>query len=790
LPEQKFQILLIKYNIVQNKFISLLLCFLFPNCITAQVKEGPPCDIKAYIIDKETGNSIPNAALFYTVSDNTVIMLYSKADGYFEITDFKSQSISIHIPGYKDELLMPDDFCNRICFFYAECDAQTLPAAQVTGFKNESTSLSVPASIGTISSGLLQQTDRTSLQNAFNTIPGVSFESRGYGGSSRINIRGSALRSPTAVRNIKMYLEGIPLTSPDGQSPLELIDANDIASVEVIKGPAGSVWGSGNGGVLLIKPQKANVGSSAVKVGGMAGAYGILRQNTSIEVGLKKTALRLSYNFQRNNGYRAQESNNKNQINLFADHYINEKHKLFFYGTYYEGSWDLPGSLNSTQVNDNPRQAVQFSIDNNAHVWRKRLMSGVSHRWHLTSKLTAETAVYYYHTDKENPYGTSVGNNGFKDELADGTGLRTNWTYAKNLNENNSVKVNFGGEIQNEKYSIQEYKLSNAQRGDFKYQYNVNFLNWQTFVSADWKLLDRLIINTGVSVTQSLQKVEGNNSSAFIYDTTASWKVQFLPRIAASYAVNKALYLFAGRSYGNSNPTIFEMVDYENNQYNLKLLPENGVNDEIGVKMDFIEKQIQIEVNYYRYQLTNAILAQVDSVTEATVYRNTGSTKQSGIEWRVIKNWKFNKSGMGLKIWSAGTISNYLFKEYNIAEISYKDKKIPGVPQATSSNGLSISFKEIVGLDVMHYWYDKAPLNNQNSAWSNPYHLINIQGRGKINFNKHLILELYAGLNNILDTQYSSFYQLNSGSSKFYNPSPRRNFYGGFQLSFKFANRS
>ncbi|MFM1999214.1 MAG: hypothetical protein RL204_1161, partial [Bacteroidota bacterium] len=138
-------------------------------------------------------------------------------------------------------------------------------------------------SVGIVHERQLKGNDQTSLQNALNTVPGVTMESRGYGGSQRINVRGSFLRSPFAVRNIKLYVEGIPMSSPDGTTPLEVIDAFDITGIEVVKGPNGSYTGSGTSGVIYMRLAKANPKRKvSFKHSTLFGSYGMKREATAI----------------------------------------------------------------------------------------------------------------------------------------------------------------------------------------------------------------------------------------------------------------------------------------------------------------------------------------------------------------------------------------------------------------------------------------------------------------------------------------------------------------------------
>jgi iron complex outermembrane recepter protein len=287
--------------------------------------------------------------------------------------------------------------------------ASSVLGTTVVAFRNNRSNLSTPGTIGLISGVLLNATDQTSLQNALNTIPGVQMDSRGYGGSQRINIRGSFLRSPTAVRNIRMYMNGIPLASPDGTAPLELMDAWDIGRIEVIKGPAGSLWGSGTGGVLLISPKKATKEGWNVAHQQMHGMFGLQRYTQAVEWKKGSWNMRLSHVYQDNDGYRLQEFNRKHQVSLSLHWDATEKLSYFLYATAYTGHLGLPGALNSNLAEVNPTSANSFSLTNNASLYRSRALAGLSQTWQVSTQWRNTTSVYAVTSDKRNPYGTQRG---------------------------------------------------------------------------------------------------------------------------------------------------------------------------------------------------------------------------------------------------------------------------------------------------------------------------------------------------------------------------------------------
>ena len=121
----------------------------------------------------------------------------------------------------------------------------------VTGYEGNRSVMETPGAITNVDAALVGGFDEGSLLYGLNTVPGVRIEQRAPG-SYRVAIRGSSLRAPFGVRNVKVYWNGIPFTEPSGSTPLNLLDVINMQEVEVIRGPAGSIYGAGNGGALLL----------------------------------------------------------------------------------------------------------------------------------------------------------------------------------------------------------------------------------------------------------------------------------------------------------------------------------------------------------------------------------------------------------------------------------------------------------------------------------------------------------------------------------------------------------
>ncbi|MCC6600261.1 MAG: TonB-dependent receptor plug domain-containing protein [Crocinitomicaceae bacterium] len=682
-------------------------------------------------------------------------------------------------------------------------DPFEMSSVQIVAFNNRKTNASTPGTFGIVSNTVLNGNDQSSLQNALNTIPGVEMESRGYGGSQRINIRGSFLRSPFAIRNVKIYLDGIPLSSPDGTSPLELIDASDIENIEVIKGPAGSVWGSGIGGVLLLNGRRPILYQSSLRHSELVGEYGFYRSLTSSEISKGKFSLRVSHNYQQNAGYRKQEFNRKQQVSLFAGYNLSEKISWLLYGTYYNGQWALPGSLNADEAKENPTMANLFSKKNNASVYRERITTGVSQTWKISGRMKNVTALYQSTTQKYNPYGTSPFSNGFKDEAANGWGGRTEFSGNIIARQHFEWKTGAGAEIQWEHFDITETENDGGLPGTHKYSYLTKYKCGFGFITSDLSFFNRLFLTSSVSANKTIHVIDGYGADYFPSDTTAAGNIVLLPRTGISIRIDSLIFLHGSISSGISQPTVFEQLDVQ--YFNTlsgdfiknSIAPERGINYEGGMKGTEYRTGVQLEITLYDMELRNAILPYSENIyamgdtIEITRYSNSGATRQRGLEASLRKTF-FRREGKGmnaLELWTNLSHTFNTFGNYILESMQLENNYLPGTPRNTGSSGITVrAWNHRFVWNLTEYWFDKAPLNVENTVWSSPYHLINT----RIDFhfsdvlNLPLNVDIFAGGNNLLNISYTSFYQLNATDGRYYNPSPLLNFYGGIGVKWTF----
>jgi len=694
----------------------------------------------------------------------------------------------------------------------------SLSTAIVYGYLSPTTNASTPGSFGLIRRNMLIASDELSLQQAINTIPGVSMESRGYGGSQRIQIRGSFLRAPFAVRNVKLYMNGIPLSSPDGTAPLELVDIADVSSLEVVKGPAGSAWGSGTGGVVLFRAMEAERGARVLTHSQLYGAFGIRRFHTAANVAGAKAGIRLAHIYQENDGYRRQEFNRKHQVTLTAWYAPSSKWRLFNYTTWYTGHWALPGSLDALQVATDPTQAVAWSEQNNASVYRNRVFTGNSAVYKPNDRSALTIAVYLNSTTKFNPYGTSPFFNGFKDEGAGGAGTRVSYSHDFRLGRLWKLNTQAGAEVQAESFYLHEFRNSGGLPGDHVYSYETHYLDATGFALADATWKGRVRLHAGLSGGETTHRITAIAANYTSSDSVAAWGMRWLPRAGLAMRIDSSTWLNASISQGISNPTIFEQTDpavmYPGQGALVnRLRPERGTNYEAGIKGSLFRTGIEFELNAYLFTLGNIILPYPDSIPspdgsgellEYTRYRNGGATRQRGVEAVLRRSTplgRTNRRGV-LHLHLAYTLLNYRFDGYEGNGIDWTGNRLPGAAlHSTTAFVQYVSRSGRFRASVQHNWNDRMPLNNANTSWLESWHLLSSRvdvsllqfRRGPYHWVRALItgdespppsvVFVFFGVNNALNSQYTSFPNLNDPRGRYYNPAPPMNFFAGFRLN-------
>src|SRR5687767_9873492 len=155
------------------------------------------------------------------------------------------------------------------------------------------------------------RTNKLSFLHGFNSVAGVRMEERSPG-SYRINIRGSSLRSPFGVRNVKVYWNNIPITDPGGNTYFNQFAHNNFSYLEIFKGPASSMYGAGTGGLILMHNMDRWQPGASLEY--MTGSYNLQNVLASARFGKGENKNQFTYAHNQSDGYRVQTAMRRDNI--------------------------------------------------------------------------------------------------------------------------------------------------------------------------------------------------------------------------------------------------------------------------------------------------------------------------------------------------------------------------------------------------------------------------------------------------------------------------------------------
>lgn len=641
--------------------------------------------------------------------------------------------------------------------------------------------LKLPASAAVIDSTILSSNATSTLLQPVNTIPGVRMEERSPG-SYRLSIRGSLLRSPFGIRNVKIYIDEIPLTDAGGNTYLNLIDVSAINRIEILKGPDGSLFGANSGGVVRLFTMSEN-DSTVVKGSFSYGTYNSIHASAGGKLLLKKNQLSVNAALQQSDGYRRNSSLDRKYVQLNNNYHYSDKGTLKLLLFYSDLHYHTPGGLTLTQYENDPvaaRPATPFipgAEEQHAGVMNKTIFGGITNELQLSSQVKHVLSFFASHTDFENPF---IINYEVRDEL--NGGIRT-WLQIKNSEAGHfKWKINTGIEAHELQSEIKNFDNHAGAAGHIQADNELQSGQTFYFAQATCDVTKRLSaeLSAGINFNQYIYK--RNLPVAF---NTFSKKLdpQIMPRIGVSYSILPLLTWRAIASKGYSPPTIAEILPSDN-VINFSLQAEEGWNYETGFRFTDKRQIIWFDITAFTYRLQNAIVRRFnDDDTEHFI--NAGGTVQNGIETQLILQPIKREHGLirSFQISNSFTYADFTFDEYINGETSYSGNDLTGVPKEVIVTSLSVTICSRFYFFISHNYTSSIPVNDSNTDYAKAYNLIQAKTGYYFIFKKSM-LEVFAGADNLLNEKYSLGNDLNASGGRYYNAAPLRNFLGGISFSF------
>lgn len=667
-------------------------------------------------------------------------------------------------------------------FFQIDTARKTysLQEVNVEGYELNTPLLKTPAAIGIIGSKELNRYSNSSLLPAVNTIPGVRMEERSPN-SFRFGIRGSSAQAPFGVRNIKVYYNDIPFTDAGGNTYLNQLGFYNIQGLEVIKGPASSLYGAGTGGVVLINSFPETMDNSG-RIHYTAGSYGLQHMAGEFFVNDQNGKHAVRYQHIQSDGYREQSASRKDVFSYDAALRTWKNNELSAHILYSDLYYETPGGLTFTQYNIEPESArpgtatIPGAVQNKAAIYQHSFLAGITSILLISPKWQNSTTLFASYNQLVNP---NIRN--YSHSSQPNVGGRTTFKYSMSIGQSNLQWV-IGAEALQQFVTEKTYKNKLGNPDTLTNDLGINNLLVFGFTQLSWQYKNWLIMG-GVSVNSLQVGIESFNPT--YTRQNKQFNNQLAPRLAIlrKFSNNTSLYVSAEKGY--TPPSISELAPTGSN-VNLGLQAAQGWNLGAGCRGYALNDRFYFDISMFLFSQSQAIVQRRDSAG-GDYYINAGRTEQNGadilLRYAIIRNSTGILKDVNLAISFTGY--RFFYKDFTVLTTDYSAKRLPGIPGHTVNTALDIASRYGIYLNLNYYYCEPIFLNDANTDKAPDYTLLDARMGYRSTF-KRVLLDVFAGGNNLLNKRYSLGNDINAAAGRYYNAAPGINFFAGLSFGYTY----
>ncbi len=692
-----------------------------------------------------------------------------------------------------------------------EGSTATLPVLDpvvITGTRVEQASFSLPMSIDSVGGLVIQDSQpRVNLSEALSRVPGLVIQNRqNYAQDLQVSSRGFGARSAFGIRGIRMFVDDIPATMPDGQGQAANINLGSTRRIEVLRGPFAALYGNAAGGVINAYTEN---GPAETTLSGtmMGGSYGTTRGEIKLGGTLGSTDKATGpFNYVvdvsrfQTSGYRDHSAATRYQASAKLTYQFEHDGTLTLVANeLYQGSTQDPQGLTRDEVAVNRRQASP-----NARLFntRKRI-DNTQGGFVYEHRFSAENSVKLigYGGDRQIeqflaiPVGaqapvTHSGGVIDLDRQFGGAGLR--WAHRGNGPRPLTVTASIDYEISSERRKGFE-NFSGATlgvRGNLRRNEDNTVASLSQYAQAEWRFVPDWSLSAGVRHTEVKFESRDFFRRAGSGDDSGSVTFRNINPVAGLlYRATGSLNLYISGGTGFETPTFAELAYRTDGAsgLNFALRPSKSRNVEAGVKW-LATDHTRINLAVFESFVTNEILPSTNSGGRAT-FQNAADTRRRGVEVSAD-----SRLGRNLSAYLSYT---YLEARFEDAYTSHRGPAmtpvtvargnfIPGVPRNTAfaelawrrgSPGFSAAVEGI--------YRDRIFADDTNTEAAKQYALANVRF-AYLHRWARWNLSGFVRVDNVTGTKYVGSVIVNEGNGRFYEPAPRRSVMVGVNARYVF----
>jgi iron complex outermembrane receptor protein len=675
----------------------------------------------------------------------------------------------------------------------------TLPEITVTVTRSPQTVLRVPAAIAVVGRRDIQGAQATlGLDEALANLPGVYVANRyNYSLDQRLSIRGAGSRANFGLRGVKVLLDGIPQTLPDGQSQLTNVDFANLQRIEVLRGAASSLYGNASGGVLSLTSESAAPGPFSQSIRAVGGSFGLfkIQGRTTARRGQGSGTLSLSRT--QVDGFRQNSTSEFTQLNVGANYSLGGATNLGVRFGYTDAPRaQNPGALTKAEVVANPDSAAANNILRKADkdVSQGQLAFTVSH---VTGRGKWDLAVFGMLRNLDNPLATppptgtgpTIGTYVAIDRKV--YGLRASTDQRLGASER-APRITAGVDMQRLRDNRTNSRAIAGVADTLILDQQERVIEIGPFLQVHYSPVADLVIGVGGRYDNVRFAVQDYHLSDGVDNTGARTMDAFSGNGGMVWVRDHRFSPYVNVSTSFETPTTTELANQPNSSggFNTSLDPQRTVNYEVGVRGTI--GAVTYSATGYTSRIRDAIV-QYQEVSGRAYFTNAGKVKNDGLELGVS-----GRVVPRVQLFGNYTYANMRFGTYRINRGTAVDtldgKQLPGVPKAFIRLGLRAGPVRGVSLDVDHTMATSMFADDRNTLYvaglGSPA-AGEIRGLGNGVTNARISWEGRAGgawvrpffgVNNLWNRSYVGSFTINGVFGRVFETAPGRNWYLGGEI--------
>jgi iron complex outermembrane receptor protein len=601
-------------------------------------------------------------------------------------------------------------------------------------------------------------------------IPGIFISNdNNFAQDSRISIRGFGSRANFGIRGIKLIVDGVPETTPDGQSQIDNLNLELIKNIEVIRGTSSSVYGNSSAGVIKIK-SITDFDKNFSKISYSTGSHSQVKKQAFFGIKNKNSYYTVLVGETQAKGYRA-----------YSD-FKNSNFNLNFKKSFSKNSWlnvnfnivSSPyardaGGLTLNEVTDKRTQARKRNLQYKTEEDINHYKFSSSFNNEISKSVLFSTYAFF---SKRYYNGKIPVENGGAIKLN-----RDYWGIGLNFQINRRSKTHIGIDFGNQNDLRKRFNNNKGEIGDLVLNQYEKFKNLGIYLVNNFQIKN-FTINSGFRYDLNRIEMEDLISENINLHDQITLK-SFNPSLGINFKINKNSRIFINTSSGFETPTLNEYsASPIGSGFNKDLKSQKNMGYELGASLFNLSKKFSLDIVFFESVTNDEVLSYEDeNFPDQKFYNNAGKSKRQGIE--IAGLLKLNNTILS----SSYSSGDYYFKDFSENSNDYSGNKIPGIPKNIFTLSLEHRTKNNVFLNFNFKNIGEIYADNSNVTKIDKFNTLNFKMGKEFEISKSVIYP-YLIINNIFQSEYFDNIRINAFGGRYYEPAPKRTIFGGIRVTF------